>query len=105
MLWQMAGPGPGVGCSKAGWAFTRKRVEGIVHRIVTHGWGLVPTPKGIWNGQPATVMIAAIVATGWPLISTRGWAGGIVAGAACAHWATALVCKRNPGMNPPISEW
>jgi len=60
----MPGPVPGVGIKAADWPFTTNLVEGMVHLTVTQGCGLVPAPAGTWNGQPATAIGLAIVATG-----------------------------------------
>jgi hypothetical protein len=86
-LWQMPGPTPGEGSSIAGCPITSTRPEGISHLIVTQGCGFGP---GTVKAHPTTAIWPVIVATGWPLTSTRVCAGTMVAGPACVHWQAAL---------------
>lgn len=51
----------------AAWPLIKIRFAGMSHWTLTQGWGLRTTMKG----QPATTKLSPMVATGWPLTSTR----------------------------------
>jgi hypothetical protein len=79
------GPGPGPGAVSAGIPPTSTRVAGATHWSRTQGDGF----RAMKNGHPVTRYKFAVVATGCPMTSTRGCAGGVDAGAWCGHVTTA----------------
>src|SRR5215207_4730619 len=69
------------------------RIAPTTHCPVTHG----PPDTG-GNGQPATTYGAAMVATGWPLTSTRATGAVGIAWPPCAHSTVAPKWRIGPGI-------
>src|SRR6266542_1095010 len=74
---------------------TTTRAAGVIHCTLTHGCGL---PGGTVKAQPATGKASPIVATGWPLTSTRVLVEIVATCPPCGQVAAAPTWKSAPGM-------
>lgn len=85
---------------RPGWPATVTRVAAVTNCAVTQG----PfAAGGGGSAQPATRYGEAIVTTGWPDTTTRGFGVTGVACPACEHKTVAPRCNKKPGISYTIT--